>query len=379
MAAAVSLDVRAHARFEDIPAFWRDPEGPSRPSPFQSDAVLAAWYATIGVGASLVPLVLEITLAGGLPLMLLPLVIERRAGLRVAAFADRGVVDNAAPLLAPAALTHPVAPETLLAAVRHAAPDVDVIALEKQPPILSGLANPLVGERRGTASRLSAHPIVFGESFAAYTTNRTKHFRKEQQRIGRVFERHPGARFELVTDAGEARGVYAFMEEFQSARLDALGIAHALGRPEVSAFYREVIERGMPRGEVAFGVLRGEDEIVAAVLALVEGERATLVRLAHRGGPWANCSPGRLVVDRTLEALHGRGVRLIDLSIGDYHYKEGFGGDTIPLVETRLGVTLRGKVHVAALDLRRALGRSPAIARLRESFRAPHPARPSKA
>jgi CelD/BcsL family acetyltransferase involved in cellulose biosynthesis len=369
MAATLDLDARAYARWSDVPSFWRGANGPVRPSPFQTDGVLSAWYATIGVAAGVVPLIVELTLAGGAPLMLMPLIVERRAGLRLARFADRGVIDNAAPLLAPGADARALDAKGIADAIRRAAPDVDALILEKQPPVLAGHPNPLAGGSLATPSALSAHPISFGEAFAPYRAARTKHFRKEQERIGRVFDRHPGARFELVDDAAGARAVFDFMEAFQTTRLDALGIAHDLALPEVSAFYRRVIETGAPRGETAFGVLRDNEEIVAAVLALIAGERATFVRLAHRGGDWAKCSPGRLVVDRTLEALHARGIRVIDLSIGDYHYKEGFGGATVPLRETRLGFGWRGRAYVAAISARRTLAANPALRGFRDRLR----------
>lgn len=379
MTAPLSFGVHAHGRWNDIPAFWRAADGPIRPTPFQSDAIMASWYATIGAAGVLVPLIIELTFAGGLPYLLLPLVLERRAGLRIATFADGGVIDNAAPLIAPAALSQPADAAQIIAAVQRGAPGIDALNFAKQPAVLGGWPNPLAQGPSARPSRLSAHPIMLGDTLAPYKAARTKHFRKEQERIRRVFERNADAGFDLVTDMAAAEAVHAFMDDVQRARLDALGIVHDLDRPEIAAFYRQVLATGMPADAAVYGVLRAGGEIVAALLAFVEGERATLVRLAHRGGEWAKASPGRLVVDRMIEALHGRGIRVIDLSIGDYHYKEGFGGGTVPLRELHIGLSVPGKLYVAALRGRRALARQTWMRAIIARLGINAAARPSKA
>ena len=55
------------------------------------------------------------------------------------------------------------------------------------------------------------------------------------------------------------------------------------------------------------------------------------------------CSPGRLIIDRTIEALHRDGVREFDFSIGNYSYKRRFGPQRTPLVDLRAALSWRGQ------------------------------------
>ena len=41
-----------------------------------------------------------------------------------------------------------------------------------------------------------------------------------------------------------------------------------------------------------------------------------MVRISNAGDKWSNCSPGRLIIERTMAALHRDGVREFDFSFG---------------------------------------------------------------
>ncbi|HKY90910.1 MAG TPA: GNAT family N-acetyltransferase, partial [Nevskiaceae bacterium] len=71
-------------------------------------------------------------------------------------------------------------------------------------------------------------------------------------------------------------------------------------------------------------------------------------------GEWRNCSPGRLVIERTMAALHAQGVRHFDFTIGDYYYKKGFQPDTVPLHDVQLPLSWKGRLPVGIADAKRA-------------------------
>lgn len=49
-----------------------------------------------------------------------------------------------------------------------------------------------------------------------------------------------------------------------------------------------------------------------------------MIRISNGGARWSKCSPGRLIIERTMAALHQDGVREFDFSIGNYAYKRRF-------------------------------------------------------
>ena len=115
------------------------------------------------------------------------------------------------------------------------------------------------------------------------------------------------------------------------------------------------------------------EEVVATLLGIRRGARYTMVRISNAGEKWSNCSPGRLIIERTMAALHQDGVREVDFSIGNYAYKRRFGVTRFPLVDITAALGWRGlpyawrdravqKLHRhprLEAFLKRALGKAP--------------------
>ena len=67
-----------------------------------------------------------------------------------------------------------------------------------------------------------------------------------------------------------------------------------------------------------------------------------MIRISNAGEKWSNCSPGRLIIERTMAALHRDGVREFDFSVGNYAYKRRFGVAPLPLVDISAALSWRG-------------------------------------
>jgi CelD/BcsL family acetyltransferase involved in cellulose biosynthesis len=119
--------------------------------------------------------------------------------------------------------------------------------------------------------------------------------------------------------------------------------------------------------------LTAGEEVVATLLGIRVGSRYVMVRISNAGEKWSNCSPGRLIIERTMAALHRDGVRQFDFSVGNYAYKRRFGVAPLPLADITAALSWRGLPHAwrdrAVHELRRhprlaaqvgrALGRPP--------------------
>ncbi len=55
-----------------------------------------------------------------------------------------------------------------------------------------------------------------------------------------------------------------------------------------------------------------------------------------------NCSPGRLIIGRTMAHLHAQGIRQFDFSIGNYAYKRRFDVAPVALVDKTARAELAG-------------------------------------
>jgi CelD/BcsL family acetyltransferase involved in cellulose biosynthesis len=365
---------RRYQSWDEVPHYWRDPA--RAPSPFQTHAFLSAWYETLGRESGTEPAIIEILDGADRPVALWPLVVTRVDGLREVEFADAELTDNCAPLQGAGFPADAASAAQLWRATIRALPPADIMRVRKTPLTVGGVSNVANLLPGAFPDPLSRHIIDMPDEFEAYTASRTTKFSKEQRRVWRVFTRHPGAAFEIVKDPARALMLFAQFEVLQEARMRAIGVTYRLGAPVYKAFSKLLIERGIADGSVVFGALTAGDELVGGLIGLTNGRYVAFVRICFAGGQWTNASPGRLVLEKTIEALHAQGHRAIDLSVGEFPYKYDFGVRLESLFGVVAPLSLRGRPVWAANALRQTLKKSGWIRALRDRLRS-RPGRPA--
>jgi CelD/BcsL family acetyltransferase involved in cellulose biosynthesis len=218
----------------------------------------------------------------------------------------------------------------------------DLLRLHKMPVDLDGRPNPLALLDRAGPCSLNGNLVATGEDFDAYRYSLERTVRKELERSWRVFTRDPTATFKIVTDKIEALWILATMEVQQGARMQHLGLNFILNGETCAAFYRNLVGDNLQSGYALLSALTVGDEVVATLLGIRIGQRYVMVRISNAGDKWSNCSPGRLIIERTMAALHKDGVREFDFSIGNYAYKRRFGVVRLPLTDFTEALSWRG-------------------------------------
>ncbi len=367
MLAATTARYRARLTAFD-PADWMPRAGQA--TLFQSRAWLTSFYEAIAAHQpDATPLVAEVTDDSGILAYRLPLL---RQGRRIV-FADLNMTDFNAPLLGPAAPCSVAESRRAFRALRATLPPHDLLFLQKMPGETGGRPNPLLLAHPGMVSAANGNLLTMGEDWNSFHFGLERTFRKELERSWRVFTKQADTGFHIVTTATEALAVLATMETVQSARMAALGQPYGLDAPVTAGFYRRLLRGGIPTGFARLTLLKAGAEIVAALLGVRDGDTYVMIRLVHAGGAWGKVSPGRLLIHKTLEQLHGEGWRRFDFSVGNYAYKRRFGPTRVPLHDLALASNARGlpaalRIHAGALlrqypqareSVRRLLGKPP--------------------
>lgn len=328
---------------------------------FQHRYWLDAWYRAFDAATPLIAIISNTITRRDVALV--PLICREHHGVRMIEFADLGVSDYNAPILA-RGVAHDSARmrdigRALLAALRALPDRPDLIRLKKMPAEIRKRTNPLLASGWIGSSSLNGNLVEIGDDFEAYCHS----IRKMQlPRCWRVFTRHPGARFQVAATADEALRLLDVMDVQQRERMKRLGLRFVLDDVNYARFYRDVVSRGIEEGYAVVSALTCGDEIVATTMGIRHGVDYSLLRTSNAGGPWSNCSPGLLCVERTMAALHERGVRNFDLSIGNYGYKRRFGAKPLPLTDVSIALTWRGVPYVLRDRAAQGLRRYPRLA-----------------
>jgi CelD/BcsL family acetyltransferase involved in cellulose biosynthesis len=315
-----------------------------RATPFQNRHWLGAWYRCFTSSGYATPLIAVISDARGDVVAILPLCVRVQRGLRIAEFA--GSADYNAPILGPAATGSPAEAAAwwrqLCRELSRLPGGCDLVRFRKMPAAMSGWGNPLASLAGAQPSALTGHLVQVGDDYDVYRYSLGKTVRKELERSWRVFARHDGAGFGQVHDLDQALRTFAALEAQQSARMHDLGQSYSLDDESSAAFHRELIVRGLADGYVVLTALTCGEEIVASLLGIRTGSHYVMVRIGNAGKAWSNCSPGRLVIERTMAMLHADGVRTFDFSVGSYDYKRRFGVSDVALVDLTAALSWRG-------------------------------------
>jgi len=311
-------------------------------TPFQHVEVVDAWYLTMTLGQSVEPLIVTVhDAASRSHVMSLALIRTRTGPFRTIAFADLDLVDYNAPILGPGAPRSASEAAVLWRALRSTLPPADLLDLRKMPKEIGGIANPMA--QLGTVEcALNGNIVHTGDDWNAYHFSLKRTDRKELERSWRVFTRHPDAAFRVITDPAERQRVLAEIERQQPLRMQATGKSYQLGAPEKAAFYHRLIEGPAAANSIVMTALTAGDEVVAALVGLKDANDYIMIRISHQGGDWANASPGKLIIARSMQWLHEQGQRRFDFSVGNYDYKRRFNVEPWPLVDLVKPLSWRG-------------------------------------
>jgi len=318
---------------------FRDSAGDA--TSFQHQHWLDAWYSAFDTLAPLIAVISDAATQDHVALV--PLICREQNGIRLVEFADLGVSDFNAPILAPDAphdFAGVRAMNSALLAALHRLPDrPDLIRLKKMPADIQGRPNPLVALGWTGSCSVNGNLIEVDGDFEAYRCSIRK---MQMPRCWRVFTRFPGARFQVATTVDEALRLLDVMDVQQHERMKKLGQPFVLDDISHASFYRDVVRRGVAEGYAVVSALICDDGIIATTMGLRNGNHYSLLRTSNAGSQWSNCSPGLLCVERTMAALHELGVRNFDLSIGNYDYKRRFGARPLPLTDVSIALSWRG-------------------------------------
>lgn len=344
-----TLQIRVAARpgqLEDWPR--TDRIGKARCHVFQCADVLEIWHETIGEATKARGVHVSVHDAAGEPVLLLPLVIERRNGARLLGFPDGSVADYCQPVLFPAsALLDQPAMLALWARIRAALPPFDIALLDKMPPTVGDLPNPLM--HLGT-QRLPESGHVMNLAEGREAVEKQLPVAKRHLRYLRELSRETSVVLEVADNPETAATFLDAMIENKTRRFAETRVP-GFELPGKLAFYQEATRRLPLLAAVDLSAVKAGETVLASHWGLVFGQRFYFLMTAYADGKWRKFSPGRILNDELIRWCAANGYRAFDFGIGDEAYKDEYCDEIVPLHLAELPVTWRGR-----LFLRRGAG-----------------------
>ncbi len=348
-----------------IPADWPGiaAMGEVRGHVFQTREFIGVWLETFGSAPHIEARFVDVADHDGRLVLRLPLAIETRRGLRTLGFADQSAADYNAPLLYPSSIAWtPELAADLWRAVEAAAPKVDKVLLDKVPPMVGDLVNPIylvASEPNGESAHGSDLTRPWPEIEATQSQLKTL------KRKARGLEKLGPVEFAVASTKSDRDRILARLLEQKQRRFEDTHVPGFDESPQSRRFYEIATDTFAASGNLHLASLSVGDEIIATSWTVSLGSTIYETMIGFESGEWAKHSGGRILNLRFLEWAKSQGFTYLDHGIGDEGWKLENCDTHVPLGRLEIARSGAGRRQMALERLKQSITAQPFYQKLR--------------
>lgn len=336
-----------------LEAEWRQLEGRSAASVYQSFDWIDCWVATATGPQQIRPAIVSVRYADGVLAAILPLGVERVGLFRIARFLGGEHANIRMGLFDPefAAWLTPARAAVLLDRIGKVMGGVDLFDLDAQPVRFDAVINPLaalpmVSQARCDVGMMRLAPD-FSTVLAAHRGAKKSKKRRWQANTlapvggSRLIRAESPAESEAILEAYFAQKAEWFREN---------GIADSFAEPGVADFFRALVTRrwtGTGSTVLDLDAVQIDGKVRAILGSGTHAGRLSGYFMSVANDEWRRVSPGELMLFEVISASCERGLTSLDLGRGDERYKASWLDEIEPHVRVIVPVTLMGTLAAA--------------------------------
>ncbi|WP_375412858.1 GNAT family N-acetyltransferase [uncultured Bradyrhizobium sp.] len=353
---------------------WRGLERANRfCTPYQRFDLLNHWQRRVGEREGIRPFIVIGYDRDRQPLLLLPLGVTRKHGIRIAKFlGGKHATFNMAlwdkDFAAGAAAADL---EALLSAIRaHAL--ADVLALTRQPRRWIDQPNPFAL----LPGQLSANdcPLLNMAPGAPPASRISNSFRRRLKGKERKLQSLPGYGYRLATSDAEIKRLLDWFFTIKPQRMAAQKLPDVFADPGIEDFIRDACLTPIAGGHaIDIHALQCDDEVIAIFAGVADGQRFSMMFNTYTLSGNAKYSPGLILMRDIIDHYAARGFTSLDLGIGSDDYKRLFCKDDEPIFDSFVPLTLRGRIAAHGLSglthAKRTIKHTPALMQMAQRLR----------
>ncbi len=372
------LTWQLHDSIEQAASVWRMLEDASQPKIFQTYAWVSTWWNSLGAAGDAQPRIV-VGLLAGKPVVLVPLAVRQRYGVRQLSWLGGKWSDYNAPVFSAefATLVSKASGSSaagllkqIWAEIAAAAGSADYIELPRHAPAVNGgepnpLFDPAAPLEDNAAHLLdlcgSEHEVMA----ALHGPKTWKGFSRKEKKLASLGK----LAFTEMTDGMLKARTIEQMLLWKRQELQERGASNPFTSAANVAFLANVARQGPHLARVF--ALTLDDAPVATALCLADRENLLLYQTAYDREHGRN-SPGALLFHKLIALAAREGYATFDLAFGDDAYKANLCNRTVTLSHASMPLTARGTLACLAASARvagrRTIKHNPALLRL--AFRA---------
>jgi CelD/BcsL family acetyltransferase involved in cellulose biosynthesis len=354
---------------------WRGLEHQQRfATPYQRFDFLERWQRQVGEPENLVPFIVIACDAERRPLLLLPLALRHRHGVRTARFmGGKHATFNMALWDKDFAVDATAADlEALISGIR-ARSGADVLALTQQPQHWRDLPNPMaLLPNQPSANDCPLMVIVPDEPPTARISSS---FRRRLKGKERKLQTLPGYRYGVAAADAEIKRLLDWFFLMKPLRMAEQKLPNVFAEPGVEDFIRGACMTPLAGGGhiIDIHALECDDEVIAIFAGVADGHRFSMMFNTYTMSGNSRYSPGLILMRNIVDHYAALGYRALDLGIGSDDYKRLFCKSDEPIFDSFIPLSRRGKLAASAMSgisrVKRLVKHNQALFRVAQKLR----------
>jgi CelD/BcsL family acetyltransferase involved in cellulose biosynthesis len=341
---------------------------------YQRFDFLSAWQHEVGHREDASPFIVIGTDAEGRPLLLLPLAIRNKFGVRTACFMGGKHANFNMALwdrdFAAAATSADL--DALLSGIKNLAA-ADMLALTRQPLRWQDLANPFAKLPQQPSVNLC--PVLDMPPDAAPAALISNSFRKRLKSKERKLQSLPGYRYHPADTEAEITRLLDWFFRTKPLRMAEQKLPNVFADGGVEDFVRSACLGKLADGRRAIDIhaLECDEEVIALFAGVADGYRFSMMFNTYTMSEHSRYSPGLILIRNIIDHYATRSYRALDLGIGSDEYKRLFCKTDEPIFDSFIPLTSRGKLAAGAMSAihrgKHLVKQNPALSQLAQRLR----------
>jgi CelD/BcsL family acetyltransferase involved in cellulose biosynthesis len=331
---------------------WRSLEDAQQFStPYQRFDLLSCWQRQVGERENVKPFIVIAYDAERRPLLLLPLAVGHRHGVRTACFMggkhstfNMALWDRNFATDATAADL-----DALISAIRERS-GADVLALTQQPLRWRDLPNPLA--LLPHQASVNDCPLLTMAPGAAPVSLISNSFRRRLKGKERKLQTLPGYRYGVAATDTEIKRLLDWFFLVKPLRMAEQKLPNVFAEPAVEDFIRGACMAGLAGGGHVIDIhaLECDDEVIAIFAGVADGHRFSMMFNTYTMSGNSRYSPGLILMRNIIDHYAGHGYRALDLGIGSDDYKRLFCKSDEPIFDSFIPLSRRGRLAASVMS-----------------------------
>jgi CelD/BcsL family acetyltransferase involved in cellulose biosynthesis len=330
---------------------WRRLEDPTQLfTPYQRFDLLANWQSQVGARETAAPFIVIAYDGEGWPLLLLPLALMHKHGIRIASFmGGKHTTFNMALWDQDFAKEATAADLAALLSGIRARSAADVLALTQQPERWRDIPNPFAG--LPNQSSVNDCPVLTMVPGAPATDRISNSFRRRLKGKERKLS-SPGYRYHVADTDAEIERLLDWFFRIKPLRMAEQKLPNVFAEPGVENFIRSACLAPSAGGGRAIDLhgLECDEEVIALFAGVADGHRFSMMFNTYTMSGHSRHSPGLILMRNIIDYYAERGYRALDLGIGSDDYKRLFCKSAEPIFDSFIPLSSRGKPVALAMS-----------------------------